>query len=218
MFLTFELLQISGIPFHSINNEEFDQLIEAAGRFSPSGMKPNQHEIREKLLYEEVEDTKKLLKQQEQEWSKNGCSIMTDAWTDQKRRSIMNLCVNCSIGTSFLESKEASAESHTGELIFQYVDSCIEKLGAEKMVQVFTDNASNNMAAKDLLYVKRPNIFWSSCATHTLNLILEGIGKMKKFENTIGQAKALTIIIYGHHKTLALMTSSQKIVILLGLA
>ena len=79
----------------------------------------------------------------------------------------MNLCVNCSIGTSFLESKEASAESHTGELIFQYVDSCIEKLGAEKMVQVFTDNASNNMAAKDLLYVKRPNIFWSSCATHS---------------------------------------------------
>ena len=125
-------------------------MLEAARRFGPGGQKPNQRELREKLLYEEVEDTKKLLKLQEQEWAKNGCSIMTDAWTDQKRRSIMNMCVNCSIGTTFLESKEASAESHTGEFIFQYVDSCIEKIGAEKVVQVVTDNASDNMAAKAL--------------------------------------------------------------------
>lgn len=185
-------------------------MLEAAGRFGPGGHKPNQHELWEKLLYEEVEDTKKLLKQQEQEWAKNGCSIMTDAWTDQKRRSIMNMCVNCSIGTTFLESKEASAESHTGEFIFQYVDSCIEKIGAENIVQVVTDNASNNMAAKALLYLKRPNIFWSSCATHTLNLMLEGIGKMRRFKSIIDQARALTIFIYAHHKTLALMRKFTK--------
>ncbi|KAJ1287784.1 hypothetical protein BS78_02G037200 [Paspalum vaginatum] len=124
---------VHGIPFNAINNEEFDQLLEAAGRFGPGGKKPNQHELREKLLHEEVEDTKKLLKLQEKEWAKNGCSIMTDAWTDQKRRSIMNLCVNCRIGTSFVESKETSAKSHTGELIFEYVDSCIEKVGIGKL-------------------------------------------------------------------------------------
>lgn len=200
---------VHGIPFNAINNEEFDQLLEAAGRFGPGGKKPNQHELREKLLHEEVEDTKKLLKVQEKEWTKNGCSIMTDAWTDQKRRSIMNLCVNCRIGTSFLESKETSAESHTGELIFEYVDSCIEKVGVEKVVQIVTDNASNNMAAKKLS-VKRPNIFWSSCATHTLNLMLEGIGKLKRFKSTLDRAKALTIFIYAHHNTLSLMRKYTK--------
>ena len=106
---------ISGIPFNAINNEEFDQMLEADGHFGPGAKKPYQ---REKLLYEEVSDTKEMLKLQENEWAKNGYSIMTDEWTNQKRRSIMNLCVNCSIGTSFLESKEASSESHTGELIF----------------------------------------------------------------------------------------------------
>jgi hypothetical protein len=40
----------------------------------------------------------------------------------------MNLCVNCSIGTSFLESKEASSESHTGELIFQYINKDLANL------------------------------------------------------------------------------------------
>ncbi|WVZ56003.1 hypothetical protein U9M48_006593 [Paspalum notatum var. saurae] len=201
---------VHGIPFNAINNEEFDQLLEAAGRFGPGGKKPNQHELREKLLLEEVDNTKKLVKLQEKEWAKSGCSIMTDAWTDQKRRSIMNLCVNCCIGTSFLESKEVSAESHTGELIFEYVDGCIKKVGVEKVVQVVTDNASNNMAAKNLLSVKRPNIFWSSCATHTLNLMLEGIGKLKRFKSTLDQAKALTIFVYAHHRTLSLMRKFTK--------
>jgi len=166
--------------------------------------------LREKLLFEEVEETKKMMKAHEEEWAKNGCSIMTDAWTDQKRRSIMNMCMHCTIGSSFLESKETSEESHTGQLIFEYVDGCIERVGAENIVQVVTDNASNNMAAKDLLFVKRPNIFWTSCATHTLNLMLEGIGKMKKFKGYIDQAKSLTIFIYAHHRTLALMRKYTK--------
>jgi len=138
-------------------------VLEAAGRFGPGGKKPYQHELRENLLHEEVEDTKKLLKEQELEWVRTGCSIMTDAWTGQKRRSIMNLCVNCCIGTTFVESKEVSAETHTGDFIFQLVDKFIDKVGVDNIVQVVTDNAANNMAAKDLLYIKRPNIFWSSC-------------------------------------------------------
>jgi len=201
---------ILGVSFNQINNVEFDQVIEAAGRFGPGGKKPNQHQLREKLLFEEVEETKKMMKAHEEEWAKNGCSIMTDAWTDQKRRSIMNMCMHCTIGSSFLESKETSEESHTGQLIFEYVDGCIERVGAENVVQVVTDNASNNMAAKDLLFVKRPNIFWTSCATHTLNLMLEGIGKMKKFKGYIDQAKSLTIFIYAHHITLALMRKYTK--------
>ena len=107
---------ILGVAFNQINNVEFDQVIEAAGRFGPGGKKPNQHQLREKLLFEEVEETKKMMKAHEEEWAKNGCSIMTDAWTDQKRRSIMNMCMHCTIGSSFLESKETSEESHTGQM------------------------------------------------------------------------------------------------------
>ncbi|KAL5759938.1 hypothetical protein ACOSQ2_018776 [Xanthoceras sorbifolium] len=135
---------------------------------------------------------------------------MTDAWSDRKRRSIMNLCVNCSEGTTFLSSKESSDEAHTANLIFQYVDGCIEQVGPKNVVQVVTDNATNNMAAAKLLKEKRPLIFWTSCATHTINLMLESIGKLQKFKKTIEQAKNFTIFIYAHHKTLSLMRSFTK--------
>ena len=40
--------------------------------------------------------------------------------------------------------------------------------------------------------------------------MLEGMGKMKKFKTTIDQAKSLTIFIYAHHRTLALMRKFTK--------
>ncbi|KAG5542347.1 hypothetical protein RHGRI_022029 [Rhododendron griersonianum] len=180
------------------------------GQFGVGYQPPSQYKLREPLLKAEVERTKKCLKKQEQEWASTGCSIMTDAWSDRKRRSIMNLCVNCKEWTTFLSSKETSDESHTGEYIFNYVDKCIEEVGPKNVVQVVTDNASNNMAAAKLLKVKRPNIFWSSCATHTINLMFEGIGKLSKFKGVIEKAKAFTIFIYAHHTTLALMRKATK--------
>ena len=96
-----------------------------------------------------------LLKTQEEEWEKNGCSIMTDAWSDRNRRSIMNLCVNSRIGIAFLSSKEASDDAHTTEYIFEYVNECIESVGEKNVVQVVTDNVSNNMAAATTLMLER---------------------------------------------------------------
>ncbi|KAK3218771.1 hypothetical protein Dsin_012741 [Dipteronia sinensis] len=200
----------AGIPFNAIDNDCFLQMVEAIGQFGPSFKPPSQWQLREPLLKEEFETTKEALKKQEQSWKVDGCSIMTDAWTDRKRRSIMNLCVNCKEGTTFLSSKDSSAEAHTGENIFKYVLSAIEEVGPENVVQVVTDNASNNMAAAKMLKVKMPSIFWSSCATHTINLMLEGIGKLPKFKNTLEEAKSFTIFIYAHHTTLALMRTFTR--------
>lgn len=199
-----------GIPFNALDNDEFNQMCEAIGKFGPGYEPPTQYELREKLLSDEYARTKSLLDDREKEKIKLGCTIMTDAWTDMKRRSIMNLCMHCSGGTSFLKSKETSDVSHTSEVIFQLVDSAIEEVGVEHVMQVVTDNASNNMGAKKMLLEKRPKIFWSSCATHIINLMLQGIGNLKRFKTIIDQAKNLTIFIYAHHKTLALMRVATK--------
>ena len=119
----------------------------------------------------------------------------------------MNLVTHCSEGVSFIKSKETSDTPHTSEMIFNLVDKTIKELGVEHVVQIVTDNASNNMGAKDLLKVKRPKIFWSSCATHPVNLMLQGIGNLAKFKKIIDQAKAFTIFLYRHHQTLECMRS-----------
>ncbi|CAD6242804.1 unnamed protein product [Miscanthus lutarioriparius] len=190
------------IPFNACDNDEFKQMCEAIGQFGSGLEPPSLRDLRESLLDEEYARTKSLLQEHEAEKVKNGCSVMTDAWSDRKRRSIMNLCTNCADGSGFVSSKEMSDVSHTSEVIFELVDKAIEDIGPDDMVQVVTDNASNNMGAKKLLLEKRPNIFWTSCATHTINLMLQEIGNMPRFKKVIDQAKALTIFVYGHTRTL----------------
>nr|XP_011459697.1 PREDICTED: uncharacterized protein LOC101298389 [Fragaria vesca subsp. vesca] len=186
------------LPSHAIENDSFKRFVKVVGQFGPGYKPPTQYQLREPLLKKEVERTKGLLKRQEEEWAKNGCSIITDAWSDRKRRSIMNLCVNCAEETTFLSSKEASDESHTGKYMFEYVDKCIEEIGPHNVVQVVTDNVSNNMAAGDLSKLKRPTIFWTSCATHTINLMLQGISTQPKFKNVIDKSQRVSPSTFMH--------------------
>ena len=92
-------------------------MCEAIGQFGPGLVPPSQDALRGSLLEEEYARTKSLLQEREAEKMKNGCSIMTDAWSDRKRRSIMNICTNCADGTSFISSKEMSDVSHTSEVV-----------------------------------------------------------------------------------------------------
>ncbi|CAN1821669.1 hypothetical protein LINPERHAP1_LOCUS29618 [Linum perenne] len=133
------------VSFNSTDNDEFKQMCEAIGRFGPGLKPPTQYDLRETLLKSEYARTKSLLKDRDEEKMKNGCSLMTDVWTDMKRRSIMNIVTHCAEGTSFIKSKDTSDVSHTSEVIFNLVDNAIEEVGAEHVVQVVTDNASNNM-------------------------------------------------------------------------
>ncbi|CAI0391804.1 unnamed protein product, partial [Linum tenue] len=79
------------VPFNAIDNDEFKQMCEAIGQFAPGFIPPTQYDLREPMLKSEYARTKSLLKDRDDEKMRNGCSIMTDAWTDMKRRSIMNL-------------------------------------------------------------------------------------------------------------------------------
>ncbi|XP_038692977.1 uncharacterized protein LOC119990910 isoform X2 [Tripterygium wilfordii] len=200
----------NGIAFNAIQSDSFKLMTEAIGQFGPGLPTPSRYRLSGPCLKAEVARVKNSLKKHEDEWGISGCSIMTDAWTDRKRRSIMNLCVHCREMISFISSREDSDASHTGTYIFDYVDKCIEDVGQEKVVQVVTDNASNNMAAASLMEKKRPNLFWTSCAAHTVNLMLEAIGKLPRFKSAIDKARALTIFIYAHHSTLSMMRKMTK--------
>lgn len=61
-----------------------------------------------------------------------------------------------------------------------------------------------------MLKSKRPKIFWTSCGTHTINLMVEAIAKLKQFAPAITKAKDMTCFLYAHHTTLALMRHHTK--------
>ncbi|XP_073021256.1 uncharacterized protein [Primulina eburnea] len=139
------------------------------------------------------------------ECEKYGCSIMSDGWTDRKHRTLINFLVNSPKGTMFLESVDASAHVKTGTLLYELLDRFVECVGEKNVVQVITDNGSNYVLAGKLLQAKRPNLFWTPCAAHCIDLMLEDIGKIEVVRKTISRAIALVGYIYNHGGVLHMM-------------
>ena len=67
---------------------------------------------------------------------------MSDGWTDQKGRTLINFLVSCPQGTMFLRSSDASDQVKDANLLFRLLDDIVEEVGASNVVQIITDNAS----------------------------------------------------------------------------
>ncbi|XP_066381572.1 uncharacterized protein [Miscanthus floridulus] len=195
----------AGIPHNTVTLPSFDLMLEAIGDFGMNLRGPTPYEMSGKFLQKRKRKVQESLKSHQESWELNGCTVMTDAWTDKRGRGVMNLVVHSAYGVCFLDSVDCSAVKKNGRYIFELVDRCIKEIGVQNVVQVVTDNARPNEAATSLLKAKHPSIFWNGCAAHTIDLMLEDIGKMPRVATTISKAKCLTIFLYAHTIVLSLM-------------
>ncbi|PRQ19546.1 putative HAT dimerization domain, ribonuclease H-like domain-containing protein [Rosa chinensis] len=89
--------------------------------------------------------------------------------------------------------------------MLNYLDSVVEEVGEENVVQIVTDNASNYKWAGKELMKYRSKLWWTPSAAHCIDLMLEDISKLKVFETTIQRAKQILKFIYGHTQVLSIM-------------
>ncbi|RVW23767.1 hypothetical protein CK203_097587 [Vitis vinifera] len=170
----------AAIPFNAVTYPSFQPMIEAIGQYGVGMKGPTFHEVRVTNLKKELALTKDLMKDHMVEWGKNGCSIMSDGWTDRKERTLVNFLVNCSKGTMFMQSIDASSMIKTEKKMFELLDN-------------------------GLLELKRPHLYWTPCAAHCLDLMLEDIGKLPNIKRTLERAISLNGYIYNRSGLLNMM-------------
>ncbi|KAH1148002.1 hypothetical protein GYH30_042913 [Glycine max] len=174
-----EFWYTSAIPFNVIKNPAFAKFCDMVGRYGVGYKPPSYHDIREKLLKRAMAKTDVMLQEFRDEWKKIGCSIMSDGWTDKKRRSICNFLLNRPKGTVFLYLLDTSDISKTADKVLKMLDDVVDFVGEENVVQVITDNAANYKAVGELLMHKRENLRITTYIYGRTMLI----SIMKKFTN-----------------------------------
>jgi hypothetical protein len=65
----------------------------------------------------------------------------------------------------------------TANKIFEMLDVIVERIEEENFVQVVIDNTANYKAAGQLSMEKKKSLFWTPCAAHYIDLILEDFEK-----------------------------------------
>ncbi|XP_019253995.1 PREDICTED: uncharacterized protein LOC109232704 [Nicotiana attenuata] len=162
----------AGLPFNCVNyTDTFAAFIEAVGQYGPGMKPPTYYEVSGPYLKKEVVEVNKIVEEHKVEWNKFGCSIMMDKWTARNGKMITNILVNSPKGSLFLESVDASDSSTDSTKMFSLFKSTIDSIGAENIVQVVTDNASENVKA-----------------AHSVNLIFGDIFKERPFSPVLNQA------------------------------
>ena len=123
---------------------------------------------------------------------------MGDSWVDNKQRTLINFLMYCPEGISFVKFVDASDTIKDAINLFQLFDEVIEWVGPLDVVHVVTDNATNYVVVGRLISQKHKHISWLPCATHYLNLIFKGIGKMDHVVELVRRASNVIIFVYNH--------------------
>ncbi|XP_043700840.1 uncharacterized protein LOC122651495 [Telopea speciosissima] len=153
----------NNISFNVIQTPSFIQMLRSACCYGPSYAYST---LRTKLVQRARKDIEGYVASIKKSWSTTGCTIMSDIWTDMKERSFINVIAYSPKGAVFLNSFECSDSSKTGQFLRDILEPIIEEIGAEKVVQLISDNASNYGVAISLIMEKYPHIHRIRCTAH----------------------------------------------------
>ena len=108
-------------------------------------------------------------------WPTSGVSIVSDGWTDPARHPLINFMVSSTNGAVFLKAVDALGEYKDAQYMGELFLKVIESVGVDCCVQIITDNALVCKAAGMIVEAKYPQVFWTPCIVHSLNLALKSI-------------------------------------------
>ncbi|XP_015949126.1 uncharacterized protein LOC107474054 [Arachis duranensis] len=186
------------IPFNAIQSPYFQPALDGVAAIGPGFKGPSYDEMRVHLLADLKRECQLLVEKYRSSWKSTGCTLMADGWTDQRQRTLINFLVYCPAGMSFVKTVDASDVIKTANALFNLFADVIEWVGPSNIVHVVTDNAANYVSAGKLIHEKYPNIFWSPCAAHCINLILKDIASLPHIADLASRASKVTVFVYNH--------------------
>ena len=87
--------------------------------------------------------------------------------------------IYCDRSMMYHSSVDTTNIPKTTNYIFSLMDKTVEEVGKENVVQVVTNNEASFKATDMLLMEKWKHLFWSPCAAHCIDLMLEDIESLK---------------------------------------
>ncbi|KAL1204842.1 hypothetical protein V5N11_017445 [Cardamine amara subsp. amara] len=149
---------------------------------------PDSHEFNGWILQEELKEVQDRVKKVKDSWAITGCSILLDAWVDQKGHDLVAFIAESPAGPVYLKSFDVSDIKNNGIALLSLVNGVVEEAGVDNVTQIIADSTSGWVGELGVRFVadhKRPHVFWSASLSHCFQILLEKIGKMHSFEDIL---------------------------------
>lgn len=197
----------TGTDFSAISAPSFKRMINAAlGHGEEERNIPSCQELKGWLLQDELKEVQEHVKKIRNSWGSTGCSILLDAWIDEKRRHLVNFLVDCPLGAIYLRSVDVT--SFVGDVgkLQLLLDGVIEDIGVDNLVQVVSCSTKGWVGDVGKQFTTRcKRGVWTISASHCIELMLEKIGMIEPISGVLTKAKTITKFIYDHEAVLSLL-------------
>lgn len=136
---------------------------------------PGSEKLRTTLLMKAKKEVEKMLEPIKASWPTSGVSNVFDGWTDPTQHPLINFMVTSLNGPVFLKALDALGQYKDVQYMGELFIKVIEYVGVDSCVKIITDNAPVCKDAGMIVEARYPQVFWTPCIVHLLNLALKSI-------------------------------------------
>lgn len=187
--------------FSTVDSLRFREMIDATslvgGGDGEMQLKiPDSHDLNGRILQEALKEVKDHVKKIKDSWAITGCSILLDAWVDQKGHDLVTFVADCPAGPVYLNSFHVSDMKKDVTALTSLVDRLVEDVGVHNVVQIIACSTSGWVGELGKSFKSNNlNVFWSVSVSHCLELMLVEIGKMDWFGDVLDKVNSITEFI-----------------------
>ncbi|RWR88620.1 zinc finger protein [Cinnamomum micranthum f. kanehirae] len=139
-------------------------MADAINAIGPGYKVPSYNDLREKIIGKIVE-VNDFMEHYMSCWSQTKCSVVANGWTNERQSALINFLCNY---------KKCSS-------IFKIFDKIVLLVGLDNIVQFITDNDATYKAVGKRAVEKYGTFYWTACAAHCIDLMLEDMAKPDLF-------------------------------------
>ncbi|XP_057788958.1 uncharacterized protein LOC131005871 [Salvia miltiorrhiza] len=194
-----------GIPADAANSPYFQPMIDAIASQGAEAVGPSYHDLRNSVLKNVIHEVRYDVDQCSAAWGRTGCSILVDEWNSGKGKTFVNFFAYCPEGTVFLRSDDISRAIDSADVLYELLKEIVEQVGLKNVLQVVTTSEDRYVIAGKRLTDTYPSIFWTPCAGHCIDLMLQDIGELPRVKMILDQARSISRYIYSNAAVINMM-------------
>ncbi|XP_042487933.1 uncharacterized protein LOC122068136 [Macadamia integrifolia] len=130
----------NNISFNVIQTNSFIEMLRGACVYGTNYVVPSYNNLRTSLIPGKKAEIMQYVSSIKATWGITGCTIMSDSWTDIKKRSWVNVIAYSPGGVVFLKCIECGINRLTSTFLFNEISDVIEKVEPNNVVQFISDN------------------------------------------------------------------------------
>ena len=131
-------------------------------------------------------------------------TLCCDGWDNVQNRPLLNMVQCGTKGDVFLGTIDTTGNHKDHTYVAMQILSFVQKVGADNVVQICTDNALvMSLATCDMMQINR-HMYVQGCATHCLDLLLEDWAQQDWMKKVIKKARLICVFIKNHHASQAI--------------